>query len=276
MSFKKKALIAAGVFCVFAAGFTIYVRANYVSPILMYHSVSPQAAPENLLAVKDTTFEKQMRFLREHRYNIVTLRELADIIRQKCKIPPRTIAVTFDDGYRDNYTCVFPIIKKYRIPITLFVITNEIGRPQGDRVTWDEIKEMRASGLVDIGSHTLNHPVLTKVTDEAVLHNEIFESKRVLENQLGRGSISLFCYPEGRFNRHIRQLVIDAAYSSAAASNPGRKSPDTDIFALKRLRISSNADNLFVFWVESSGYYNFFREGRHKHAKRPAAQSAYE
>ena len=86
---------------------------------------------------------------------------------------------------------------------------------------------------------------------------------KILEEKLGR-RINAFSYPAGRFNDRIRQLVMAAGYKLAVATNPGKKFADDDIFALKRLRISANSNNLFIFWVETSGYYNFMREHRHK------------
>jgi hypothetical protein len=84
-----------------------------------------------------------------------------------------------------------------------------------------------------------------------------------LEEKLGR-PISAFSYPEGRFNNKIKQLVMYAGYTVAVATNPGKRFANDDIFALKRLRISANCNNLFIYWVETSGYYNFMRERRHK------------
>jgi len=227
----------------------------------MYHSVNPDALPENRLAVSPETFQRQMRFLKEHRYNVLSLESLAPLIKEKKKIPARTLAITFDDGYKDNYKYAFPILKKYSLPATIFVIINEIGR--ADRLSWDELKAMRDSGIFTIGSHTMGPEPLVNISFPEEVKKEIFNSKKILEERLGR-EVNVFSYPEGRFNDRIRQLVIDAGYISAVATNPGKKFANNDIFALKRLRISENAGNLFVFWVETSGFYNFMREHRHK------------
>lgn len=234
---------------------------NYTVPILMYHSVYPGAVYANRLSVSTLTFERQMRFLSQHRYNILPLEAVADIIRDGKRPPDKTVAVTFDDGYKDNYSHAFPILKKYRIPATVFVIIDEIGRP--DRLSWEEIREMQDSGLVFFASHCLGPEPLVNIQSREEIKRQISESRRVLEEKLGR-RVAGFSYPEGRFNPEIRQMVIDAGYGFAVATNPGRDFPDGDVYALKRLRISENAGNLFVFWVESSGFYNFLREYRHK------------
>lgn len=238
-----------------------FMRAKYVVPILMYHSVSPQASPENLLAISSQTFERQMHFLKDQGYNVIPLGSLAGLIQDKKRIPPKTICLTLDDGYKDNYIYAFDILKKYNLPAAIFIITNEVGRP--DRLSWEEIKQMRDSGIITFGSHCLGPEPLTKINSEQEVKREIFDSKKILEEKLGI-KVNAFSYPEGRFNSRIRQLVIDAGYTLAVSTNPGRKYPSDDIFALKRLRISSNCANSFIYWVETSGYYNFFREKRHK------------
>jgi len=258
----KIALIILGVvFLLSCLSFSLFIQQQYVAPIAMYHSVEPEAPPSNRLAVTPQTFERQMRFLKKFGYNVISLEELAGLIRQKKRIPSRTVALTFDDGYKNIYTYAFPILKKYRLPATAFIIVKEVGRPQNDRLSWEEIREMRDSGLVDIGSHCLGPEPLVNLESEQQLHNEIFESKRILEEKTG-GAVSTFSYPEGRFNPHIRQLVIDAGYSLAAATSPGKRFTDDDVFALKRLRISSNSDNLLVYCIEISGFYTFIKEHR--------------
>jgi len=240
-----------------------FFSTKYVAPIIMYHSVVPDPDPKNMLAVSVKSFERQMRFLKERGYNVVTLEALAGMIKNKEKFPRNTVAITFDDGYKDNYTYAFPALKKYGLPATVFIITQEVSRPQGDRLSWDQIKAMRDSGLVVIGSHCIGPEPLINIKSADELRRQIFESKKILEDELGR-PVNLFSYPEGKFDDMLRQIVIDAGYKAAVATNPGKRFSNTDIFALKRLRISRTCDNLGVFFVEASGYYNFMREHRRK------------
>lgn len=262
--FKRKRLILVFSLVIalvlFSAGF---VRGKYVVPVVMYHSVNPAASRKTMLAVTPETFERQMRFLKNNRYNVITLQELTGLIRDNKKIPGRTIAITLDDGYKDNYTYAFPVLKKYNLSATIFIIVNEVGRPQADRLSWEEIKIMRDSGLIIFGSHCLGPEPLTKIQSEDEVRNQIFVSRQILEKKIGR-KVDVFSYPEGRFNAKIRQLVIDAGYLAAVATNPGKRYPSNDVFALKRLRISENAANMFIFWVETSGFYTFMKEWRKK------------
>ena len=266
---KRKSLsIIFGVIIVIGFLTVHYVRRQYVVPILMYHSVSPAAQPANALAVRDSTFARQMRFLKEHHYQVLPLETLAGLIREKKQIPPKAIAITLDDGYKDNYLYAFPILKKYNLPATVFIIINEVGRPQNDRLSWEEIKQMQESGIITFGSHTFGPDPLIKIRSEVDLKSEIFDSKRILEEKLGR-PVTFFSYPEGMFNGKIRQLVVEAGYQGAVATNPGRGYSSVDVFALKRLRISENAANPLIFAVETSGCYTFMKEWKkQRHGKK--------
>ena len=256
---SKRRIIVISLIIVLILGGKIFINQHYVLPIVMYHSVSPAAVKENRLQVSVKHFARQMRFLKKNNYNVLRLEELADLIKNKNKIPPRTIALTFDDGYKDNYKYAFPILKKYNLPATMFVIVKEIGR--SDRLSWQEIREMQNSGLVSIGSHCLGPEPLVNIKTAAALKEEIFESKNILERKLGR-EVTMFSYPEGRFNPKIKELVIQAGYKLAVTTSPGKKFADDDVFALKRLRISGTSNNLFVFWFEISGIYTFIKEHR--------------
>ena len=263
---RKQKLLIAAVAILLALGLAHYfVRKNYCLPILMYHSINPAATSNAMLSIAPKTFERQMRFLKNFGYNVVPLESVIAFLEEGRPIPARTVAITIDDGYRDNYTYAFPILKEYNFPATIFIITGEVGRTAGDRLSWDEIKQMRDSGLVSFGSHTLGPEPLVNIKSDDEIRRQIFLSKKTLEERLGE-RVKMFSYPEGRFNNSIKQMVKEAGYNLAVATSPGKGFPNNDILALKRLRISSNSGNLFVFWVETSGIYNFIKE-RHNRKK---------
>jgi peptidoglycan/xylan/chitin deacetylase (PgdA/CDA1 family) len=258
---NKLILLAAAGVGVWLLGSVVLARI-YVFPILMYHMVYPDAPYEHRLAVSEKTFERQMRFLKTHKYNVVPLSQVPALLAPGAKVPARSLAITFDDGYKDNYTWAFPILKKYGIPVTVFLIYDEVGRKDNDRLYWEQIKEMHSSGLVTFGSHTLGPVPLVKLPPEEA-RRQIFESKRKFEEKLGV-PVEMFSYPEGMFTPEIVQMVKDAGYTLAVATKPGRRYARDDLFLLKRVRIAENAGNLLVFWFESSGYYSFFKEWRRK------------
>ncbi len=167
-------ILAAGVLA-----WVLYMRPRYVLPILMYHSVNPVALPADRLVITPGAFERQMRFLAERGYRVITVEEAAAFIAQKRSLPKRAVCVTFDDGFKDTYTYAFPILKRYGIRATLFVIVREVGR--ADRVSWDEVREMSASGSVCIGSHAFGPDPLFKMRSDGDLRHQLVDSKRVLE-----------------------------------------------------------------------------------------------
>ncbi|HBU08687.1 MAG TPA: hypothetical protein DEA99_05810 [Candidatus Omnitrophica bacterium] len=204
-----------------------------------------------------------MRFLRERKYNIVSLEELTDLIKNKKKIPSGTVAITFDDGYLDNYTHAYPVLKKYNIPATIFVVINRIGRHLGndDYMSWNQIRELSESGLITIGSHSMNHPNLSEINSEEQLKEEVFESKKILEKELNQ-EVKFFSYPFGGRSLEARRMVSLSGYKAAVGTNFPKGSPGDDLYALKRLRISENCRNMFIFWVETSGFYTHIKEQR--------------
>jgi len=249
-------IVLSTVILVTIVALSLFLKSIYVVPVLMYHKIDKHSQ-ESKLSVSPESFERQMRFLRKRNYNIVSLGQLVDMI-SKGRIPRKTACVTFDDGYRNNYTDAYPVLKRYNIPASIFMPVDKIGR-QG-YLTWGQLKEMSESGI-DIGSHTLSEVYLPDIKDDRRLKDEIFKSRRILSSRLP-GAGEFFAYCSGGFNEKIRQMVIDAGYKGACATNPGKSYPDNDIYALKRLRISRTSDNLFVFWIETSGFYTWIKEHR--------------
>lgn len=240
-----------------------FAASHYTAPILMYHYINDEEPLKSKLGVSPSSFEKQMRFLRRHNYNIITLEELVNLIAGENKIPRKTVAITFDDGYLDNYTNAYPVLKKYNIPATIFVVINRIGRSLGqdDYMGWGQIKELAESGLITIGSHSMNHPNLSEVDSKDELEYEILESKKILEEKLKK-RIDFFSYPFGGVSVKARASCARAGYRACVGTNFPKGYPNNDIYALKRLRISENSRNLFIFWVESSGFYTYIKERR--------------
>jgi len=106
----------------------------------------------------------------------------------------------------------------------------------------------------------MNHKYLPSLSKE-ISDIEIFGSKHAIETRTGKEVVS-FSYPLGGFDTYVRDNVMKAGYKIAVGTNPGKTYPKHDIFAMKRLRISRTSDNLFVFWIETSGFYTWIKEHR--------------
>ncbi len=256
-SINRKILLIAGValVVVVAALAIISVKTAYVVPILMYHSIDHNDKVTKL-SVSPESFARQMEFLRKNKYNIIPLEEAIPYIKRKALPPQKTIAITFDDGYYNNYHDAYPVLKKHNIPATMFIIVNRVGDP--GFVNWEEVKEMSDSGVITIGSHTRTHFWLLN-SDDRFLQKEIVDSKKILEEKLGK-KVNLFCYPMGAFDAKSKKAVEDAGYTCAVSTNPA--SAPTDLYAIKRVKISRSADNLFIFWAETAKFYTWFKRHR--------------
>lgn len=205
-------------------------------PILMYHYVEyvkdQRDTIRKSLNLEPHAFDLEVKTLKEAGYSFITLADLADALDDKNNLPPKSVILTFDDGYRDFYTDVFPILKKYRIKAVVFVIPNFIDRP--DNLTTWMISEIIKSGLVEIGAHTMNHTYLSGLSLDRVRY-EVQQSKRYLEKGFGIQVIS-FAYPYGAFDNETIDEVKKAGFKTAVTTIPGTFSMDVNRFFLYRIR----------------------------------------
>jgi len=247
------------VFAVFVAAVALVVAglsaesAFYETPVLMYHLVD-EPVKESSVYVRPDSFERQMEFLKLHRYRVVPLEELLADIQMGRKIPAKTVAITFDDGTIDNFTNAFPVLRKMHFPATIFMITSNIGRPGW--LSEEDLKILSESG-VTIGSHTVNHAFLPELSPEEVRF-ELTASKKRLEDLLGH-EVRLFSYPAGGVTPAIEQAVKDAGYAGAVTTNYG--SVRNDPYAMHRVKVSDSSRNLFRFWTKVSGFARAGKKG---------------
>lgn len=225
-------------------------------PILMYHKVNPDPKTGGLgLRVPPEKFEAQMKYLADCGYRTISLSEVTDYINKGGKFPLRSVVLTFDDGYLDNYQYVFPILKKYGYTATIFVVANCVGKenyfdartgiqPENKLAGWDELKEMAQYGII-IGSHTLDHPRLAKISSEEALR-QIRESKALIEKNLKK-PVFFFAYPYGSYKTDTVKLVKESGYLAAVTSEQGLAGRSSDVYTLKRIRVLGSYDlNKFI------------------------------
>lgn len=125
--------------------------------VFMYHMIGDEQG--NAAIMTEANLRIQMNYLRDHGYHPITMQELYDYVTKGAPLPEKPVCITFDDGYLDSYTIVYPMMKEYGFPWTLFLITDDVGKPY-NRMTWDQLREMANSHTVTIASHTLSHPKL--------------------------------------------------------------------------------------------------------------------
>lgn len=214
-------------------------------PILAYHRFDPTTPGPTTVTTR--VFEQQLAWLAAHHYRIARLRAVVDGLRGTA--PPMAspaAVITIDDGHRSVYTELFPIIRRERIPVTLFIYPSAISHASY-ALTWAEIKEMLASGLVTVQSHTYWHPDFRKerarrtpADYQAFVDLQLTRSKSVLESRLGI-KVDMLAWPFGIDDHELEAAAARAGYVAAFAYEGGLARPGTDLFALPRIPVSNAA-----------------------------------
>ena len=222
-------------------------------PILAYHSLDPERFPDKL-AISPGLFRKQMLWIRQSRCRVIGLEACAKSGWRE-GLFERKAAITFDDGYGDNYRSAFPVLKEFGFPAAFFVTTEDVGKK--GFMTWDMLREMAAVPGIEIGSHTLEHKSLSDIPEKEAW-NSLVVSKKILEEKLGR-EIKAVSYPCGSFNAKIVEMARGAGYAyGCAASHVHDRKLVGDPYLLRRIKISNSSNTGFAFRFRLSGFYNSF------------------
>lgn len=216
--------------------------------ILAYHRVNPEI--RDGLSVSPQMLQRQLAHLLANGWHNVLLDEVIATSTESSR--DRSFAITFDDGYQDNYFHAVPVLEGLGLRATVFLIAGQIDSPrpfpwlritpsdsydpEDLHMTTNQIRELLDRGTIAFGSHTMTHPLLSEL-DREVARGEIESSKHVLEDRFGIG-VKTFCYPAGNFNAETVELVQQAGYLAAVVT-PNRFIEETD-YAMHRIGVYSN------------------------------------
>jgi len=205
-------------------------------PMIMYHYVEYVKDTKDIvrkrLDITPDAFERHLVLLKAAGYETYFVKDVPDIIAGNIYYAPKSVILTFDDGYEDFYRDVFPLLKKYQMRATVYVIYDYIGRR--GFLSRDELAELSHSHLVEIGSHTLDHIYLKTMAKDMAM-TQIIDSKRMLEELLGT-EVKSFAYPYGAFSQESLDMVREASYSAAVSVIPGVFQSENNLFYLSRIR----------------------------------------
>lgn len=219
----------------------------------MYHRLN-QPDPSSSLIVSPESFARQIDWLEKKGFRFLSLEE---VVNRQGKIPlwERSIALTFDDGFRDNYEKGFRFLIQRGKTAALFVVVNWVGR--ADFLAWNEIRELADSGIT-IGSHALSHRWLPDISDQEELKREISDSKKKIEDEIGK-EVRHFCYPVGGVNERVAEEVKRAGYRAAwvAGTRPSTTVKDS-ILCLRRIKVGPSDLRLSHFAIKAYGIKSFF------------------
>ena len=173
------------------------------------------------MTVTTPVLETQLKAIQDNGYKVIPLSMLMAALGDSAvPLPERSVVLTSDDGHRSVYTDLFPLIKKLKVPLTLFIYPSAISNADY-AMTWAQLQEMKASGLVDIQSHTYWHPNfnidrkrLAPAAYDKFVHDQLVKSKEVLEQRLG-GKIDLLAWPFGIHDAELEKAAKAAGYEAA-------------------------------------------------------------
>jgi len=217
---------------------------------LVYHRVCDDRETfRSTYVVRASDFRRQMESLVERGYRTVSTEEmLSSSVSGNGR---RSVVLTFDDGYRDNYTHAFPVLKELGLTATIFLVADlsrrtnwwdvSLGIPEVPLLVPEQIREM-AGGGIDFGSHTLHHCSLPSLDDRA-LAEELGRSREVIAGITGRPVFAL-SYPYSHVDARVKEAVQDAGYGCAFAVNDGPFHAWSDRWEIRRVNVTSEAQGI--------------------------------
>ncbi len=200
--------------------FTGNVFADQIKvPILAYHNFDP--AKPGSMTITTARFEQQLKWLKDNGYTVIPLQDLVSYLRgSKDSIPEKSIVITVDDGKASVYKYMLPIVKKYNVPVTLFVYPSAISNASY-AMTWEQLRDLQKTGLFDIQCHTYWHPNfnterkrLSEAEYQKLVATQLEKSKQVLDAKLNT-KITLIAWPYGIYNDYLEQQAQRAGYVMA-------------------------------------------------------------
>lgn len=236
---------------------TASISATIRVPILLYHYVEYVKDKNDIirqkLNINPNIFEQQIITLKNAGYTFMTAKELGEVLDGQMRLPLNPILLTFDDGHWDFDTVILPILRKYNVKATSYVIPGFIGG--SDFMTPEELKDVINSNLVDVGAHTVHH-ISLKGKPLAQVQYEINESKLMLEKQYHIRVVS-FAYPYGTFDLQTINTVKAAGFITAVSTIPGVEQNQQNRFFLYRIRPGYRTGQILLNFLQQRTYSPF-------------------
>lgn len=214
--------------------------------ILLYHHVS-EDSPDST-SISPANFDAHLAYLRDNDFNVIALDRMIDSLRTGQALPEKSVVITFDDGYSSIFDEAFPLLQAYGYPFTLFLSTEPIDDGLSHYMTWDEVRQMSAAGVI-IANHTVDHSTMLEMAvDEshtqwlARLSEDLLKAEQRIEAQTGQ-SHRYLAYPYGEYNPAIKTLLEELSFVGLA-QNSGAVGPKSDFLALPRFPLASIYANL--------------------------------
>jgi len=185
-------------------------------PILLYHRFGPTVADG--MTIKTSVFEEQLKYLKENGYKVIPLRQLVNWYQKKGPAPaPKSVVIVEDDAHKSVYSDMLPLAKKYNVPVTVFIYPSAISNAKY-AMTWDQLRELKKTGLFDFQSHTYWHPNFKKerrklgaAEFDKLTSSQLLKAKGKIEKELG-GTVDLLAWPFGIYDDDLLRRATAAGY----------------------------------------------------------------
>lgn len=212
-------------------------------PTLMYHKIKDQVEnteDDQSMSVSTANFEAQLKALLEAGYTPINFKQLKDYLEGKAGLPKKPILITADDGYLCNYTKAYPILKKYNAQATFFVTSLYVGiTNENEHFSWEQAKEMEASGLIDIQSHTHGHTLMNEL-DKIDVSYEIQKSFGDIEKYLGKRDVKVLAYPQFLHTSKVKEWASECGVDLQVTKLVSKYRPvATQKTDIKRIHVSN-------------------------------------
>ena len=224
---------------------------SFSVPILLYHRLGPVVADG--MTIKTPVFEAHMKYLRDNGYTVIPLRRLIDAYMGKAPAPgPKSVVIVEDDAHKSVYSDMLPVIRKYRYPVTIFTYPSAISNAKY-AMTWDQLRELKKTGLFDIQSHTYWHPnfkqerkKLSPEAFEKLVTTQLQKSKSKLETELG-GKVDLLAWPFGIYDDYLLKKASNAGYIATFTIERRHATSNDNIMKLPRyLLVNADSEKAFA------------------------------
>jgi len=207
-------------------------------PILLYHRLGPEVADG--MTVTTTVFESHIKYLQDNSITVIPLKDLVNhYLRRSLTPATQLVAICADDGHKSVYTDLFPLVKKYRIHVTLFLYPSAISNAPY-AMTWDQLRELKKTGFFDFQSHSYWHPNFKKDKErlkpteyERFVEMQLNKSRKILEKEL-KGKVDMLAWPFGIYDDWLIKKAVEAGYAAAFTIERQHTGPSDPIMALPR------------------------------------------
>jgi peptidoglycan/xylan/chitin deacetylase (PgdA/CDA1 family) len=210
-------------------------------PMLYYHHIEPLAQAKSeghgQLTVDASIFDIQMNYLVTHGYQTMTSSDVVDALRNHTTLPPKSVVLSFDDGYTDIYTYAYPLFKKYNVHADLMIATGLVGNP--DYLTWDQIKDMAGNSLIHIYNHTWSHAALGILPKDKI-EFEVNTAEQQIQDHLGIKPL-VFTYPYGSMSSLAIQTLQSLGYTGGLSTVGGKLQCESHIMSLHRNAVGNTS-----------------------------------